>query len=992
MKKRILSLIMCILMFATMVPSQVFAASSLTVTFTQEPEDVTVNPGEDAVFTAKAKVNKLTGTIKYLWVDASTLETDGELSFKDISNVVSKAVGTGETLTLSNVALTDNGKTYKCLAYCYVSLSEFGYAVSEVVTLNVVAKPCAEHNLIHHAAVEPTCTSAGSTEYWQCSMCTRVYSDANAQNEILIKNTNIPKNERAHSIVHIEGVEATCTTEGNIDCWQCTRCEKYFQDELATQELKKSDVEIDKNDNHHLVRVDAVESTCAVKGHIGYYECTLCNKMFSDQNATSKLKSSDVELAKKDHTYAWTVDEGGSAHYKKCTGCGAIESGTTGEHVSTGANKACCTHAAFCDVCGFSYGEKDKDYHPNLETKVIKKATQYSDGRAHVKCPDCGYEEMIDLKYQCPHSSVKYHPEVEATCQAEGTIEYWECEACGKIFAEETCETQLTVSDITVAKVEHYISLTSLGKEIANTSVCEQAYDATGHWQQCKYCGYKFMDTFSTHTILTTSSTPTCCTGTTKCLLCNYTSDDFDPNNHAGGTEIRNATEPDSFGRYYTGDTYCGGCGALLEKGREMKTACNAGTHIPQHHDAVAPTCSEDGIREYWECKRCGHLYADEDCTVEILTTVDPCTGHDIHPGLDTLKTTDVLSLMSKLNGQLDWTQLLSGDFSGLTVENLLGQIHLSDIDHCSDDTYHWSGCQRCGKTLYDLKDELEAMGAIIDDSWYEASKKTAHSGGTADCSNKAICSECGSTYGELGDHRYSSVVTDPTCTTRGYTTHTCTGCGEVIVDSYVNALGHNLNSVGKCANCGERFPNPFLDVGATKYYRTAVLWAYYSVPQITSGVSMAADTGYMYFCPDDGCTRAQAVTFLWRAAGCPRPTSTVYPFTDVPTNGDFKSAIIWAKENGITSGFPSGEFGVSYTVTRAQFMTFLWNYAGKPTPEGKIYPFTDLPSNANFKLAIMWAAENEITNGYETGEFGIGDTVTRAQAVTFLYKYSLMK
>ena len=171
---------------------------------------------------------------------------------------------------------------------------------------------------------------------------------------------------------------------------------------------------------------------------------------------------------------------------------------------------------------------------------------------------------------------------------------------------------------------------------------------------------------------------------------------------------------------------------------------------------------------------------------------------------------------------------------------------------------------------------------------------------------------------------------------------------------------------------------NFFVDVPADAYYYDAVLWA--AKEAITDGVD---DT---HFAPNATCTRAQAVTFLWRAAGCPAPKSHVMPFTDVAESSYYHDAVLWAVENGITKGTSDTAFSPNATCTRAQIVTFLWRSQKSPA-SSSVNHFTDVAADAYYANAVLWAAENGITDGTTANTFSPANDCTRAQIVTFLYR-----
>lgn len=169
-----------------------------------------------------------------------------------------------------------------------------------------------------------------------------------------------------------------------------------------------------------------------------------------------------------------------------------------------------------------------------------------------------------------------------------------------------------------------------------------------------------------------------------------------------------------------------------------------------------------------------------------------------------------------------------------------------------------------------------------------------------------------------------------------------------------------------------------FTDVPESAYFYEPVLWAVEN--GVTSGTSATK------FSPYEGCTRGQVVTFLWRAAGCPEPESSYNPFSDVPSNAYYHDAVLWAAEEGITTGTSRTRFEPNATVTRAQTVTFLWRWAGSPEP-GSAGSFRDVPYRAYYADAVAWAVEYGITNGTAPGLFSPAQTCTRAQIVTFLYR-----
>ena len=176
---------------------------------------------------------------------------------------------------------------------------------------------------------------------------------------------------------------------------------------------------------------------------------------------------------------------------------------------------------------------------------------------------------------------------------------------------------------------------------------------------------------------------------------------------------------------------------------------------------------------------------------------------------------------------------------------------------------------------------------------------------------------------------------------------------------------------------------NPFSDVSEGQYYHEPVLWAVRHDPQITTGTS--ADR----FSPNATCTRAQVVTFLWRAMGQPEPTLAVNPFTDVKEGQYYYRAVLWALEEGITTGTSADKFSPNTGCTRGQVVTFLHRAQGTPAPGSSVNPFTDVAAGQYYYDAVLWAVNHspQITNGTSATTFSPNATCTRGQIVTFLYR-----
>ena len=187
----------------------------------------------------------------------------------------------------------------------------------------------------------------------------------------------------------------------------------------------------------------------------------------------------------------------------------------------------------------------------------------------------------------------------------------------------------------------------------------------------------------------------------------------------------------------------------------------------------------------------------------------------------------------------------------------------------------------------------------------------------------------------------------------------------------------HTIEVIFMKAN-GNPQTGVFVDVATGSYYEDAVDWA------VENGITKGTDD--THFSPDGICTRAQAVTFLWRTAGSPEPKTNTMPFTDVNAGSYYYDAVLWAVENGITEGTSDTTFSPNMTCTRAQIVAFLWRSEKSPAA-GTANPFADVKSTAYYADAVLWAVKENIIKGTTNTTFSPNADCTRAQIVTFLWR-----
>ena len=330
-----------------------------------------------------------------------------------------------------------------------------------------------------------------------------------------------------------------------------------------------------------------------------------------------------------------------------------------------------------------------------------------------------------------------------------------------------------------------------------------------------------------------------------------------------------------------------------------------------------------------------------------------------------------------------DENVLLWMDFEKAAAhEHSFGQWVVTKEATCTEKGVETRTCE-CGETE---NREIPALGHTAGEPVYE--NQVAATCTTAGSYDSVIyCAVCHAelaretvTVNALGHIEMTVPAVEPTCTEDGLTEgKKCAACGEILVaQEVISALGHAWKGTG-CENCDAKRENPFVDVPEDSFYIDPVLWA------VEKGITTGATA--TTFNPNGECQRAQVVTFLWRAAGSPEPTSTENPFNDVPEDAFYYKAVLWAVEKGITNGLTATTFGPFALCNRAQVVTFLYRAMGEPEVTATEHPFTDVAEDQFYFKAMLWAVGNGITNGLTTTTFGPTAICNRAQVVTFLYR-----
>ena len=391
--------------------------------------------------------------------------------------------------------------------------------------------------------------------------------------------------------------------------------------------------------------------------------------------------------------------------------------------------------------------------------------------------------------------------------------------------------------------------------------------------------------------------------------------------------------------------------------------------------------------KQHEECTGC-HEKRSENTVIPMLTAISAVNvtvtapAKDAAPGIAT--TADTTYSVAAT----DWDPIVSGTFAGGTKYTVKVSLEATGNNRFTDKTTF----QINGQTAK-LDGTIPATGldnAIITLTFPATSSGSTGGGGGGGVTTYPITVKSAKNGDVTASHKSASKGTTVTLTVdpdKGYVLDTLTVLDGKDKDLKLTEKNGKFtftmpaSKVTVAATFKASAPtgkNPFIDVPAGSYYEDAVVWAVEK--GITSGTSAVT------FDPNGNCTRAQAVTFLWRAAGSPAAKSSAMPFADVKAGSYYYDAVLWAVEQGITKGSSETMFSPDATCTRAQIVTFLWRANGSPAVSGNS-AFTDVAADAYYAAAVTWAEKNDITGGIGGGLFGSNNNCTRAQIVTFIYR-----
>ena len=554
--------------------------------------------------------------------------------------------------------------------------------------------------------------------------------------------------------------------------------------------------------------------------------------------------------------------------------------------------------------------------------KECSRCHEKKDEAAH----DYGSDNICDTcgyDKTVPHThNLTLVPAKAPTCTEKGNTAYYTCDGCDKWFEDATGASEIT-------------DKTSVILAATGHSVSDWKSDNTDHWKECTVvgCGVIIEDSKAAHTagewIIDTPATAT-----------------------ADGTKHKECTV----------------CKRVLETGTIPATG---GEHTHSYgsewkNDATNHwhECADDGCPDRNKSikDKAAHDYTDDaDTTCNVCgyeRTVTPPAPTEFIITFDAGGGTPSAGSMTTTNQKL--TSLPSASRSGsysfdgwYTEKNGGTRITTDTVFHADTTVYaHWTYTGGGGSSY----------------SYYTI-KATAGAGGSISPSGNVSVRE--------GRDQTFTITPD-----KGYAVANVKIDGKSIgaVKSYTFenvSRTHTIEVIFMKAN-GNPQTGVFVDVATGSYYEDAVDWA------VENGITKGTDD--THFSPDGICTRAQAVTFLWRTAGSPASKTSTMPFTDVPVGSYYYDAVLWAVENGITKGTSDTTFSPNMTCSRAQIVTFLWRSEKSPAA-GTANPFADVKSTAYYADAVLWAVKEDITKGTTNTTFSPDADCTRAQIVTFLWR-----
>ena len=478
--------------------------------------------------------------------------------------------------------------------------------------------------------------------------------------------------------------------------------------------------------------------------------------------------------------------------------------------------------------------------------------------------------------------------------------------------------------------------------------------------------------------------------GDYRCTACGGTvkgeTGDF---KHSGPLELRDVRAATCTEKGYSGNQYCTACDRIAQKGKSTPSLHEiAGNY--QVINAVKPTCTAVGYSGDQQCTRdCGQIFR--------YGHVIDKSGHDWDDGKPATqgKSEGILYTCRRVGcgetkfvknpAATEYSVKVSTDGSGTASASLATAAAGTEIilTAKADTGYHFKEWQVVTSNVT-IKDNRFTMpaGKVEVKAIFE--KDATPPPATTEYSVKVSTDGSGTAMADKTSAAAGTVVTLTATPKSGYhfKQWQVVTSNVTIKDNKFTMPAGNVEIKAIFEKNATPPPgpavNPFVDVPAGSFYYDAVLWA------VEKGVTTG--TSATTFEPDGSCTRAQAVTFLWRVAGCPAPKSAAMPFTDVKAGSFYYDAVLWAVENGITKGTSETTFEPEGICTRAQIVTLIWR-AQKSPAAGTDNPFNDVKAGSFYETAVLWAVKAGVTKGTSAVTFEPEGICTRAQIVTLIWR-----